>query len=240
MKVFVINLDKNYDRMSFMDSQLKELGIGYERVPAVYGKTMSQEEVERDFSRTRSLWAQRRRLSLSEIGCSLSHVKIYSAMIQKNIPVAFVLEDDVVLDSRLQDVISEIESFLSMSKPQVVMLSNHGGNDEYKTGIERVHFCTCSDGYVVNLPAAHLIYKANYPVLTVSDKWDRWEKHFGIETYRAYPSTIRQDNDRFASDMWPKRTPEEIKAIKRKAILMRPLKLVYIMLDRLCFWITGR
>lgn len=240
MKIFVVNLDKNTDRMEFMDGQLNRLGLQYERIPAVYGKTMSSAELGQMFSRTRSLWAQRRRLSLSEIGCSLSHVKIYRTMIQENIPVALVLEDDVVLDSRLQDVLSGIESFISMSKPQVVMLSDHGRDDDHKTGIERAHFCICTDGYVVNLPAAQLIYMANYPVLTVADKWDRWEKRSGLETYRAYPVTVRQDNEHFASDMWPKRTPEEIKAIKRKAILMRPLKLVYIMLDRLCFWFTGR
>ena len=240
MKTFVVNLDKNHDRMEFMKDQLARLGIVYDRVPAVYGKMMSPEELECDFARTRSLWAQRRRLSLSEIGCSLSHIKIYRAMIEGNIPVALVLEDDVVLDSRLQEVVSKIESFISPSQPQIVMLSHLGGHDENKVGVERVHSCTCTDGYVVNLPAAQLIYKANYPVLTVADKWDRWERLFGLETYRAYPLTVRQDNDMFTSEMWSKRSPEDIRAIRRKAVLRRPLKLVYIILDRLCFWLTGR
>lgn len=44
MRTFLINLDKDKDRLIAADTQLKRLGITYERFPAVYAKEMSKIE----------------------------------------------------------------------------------------------------------------------------------------------------------------------------------------------------
>ena len=42
MNVFLINLDKETERLKFTDRQLKRSGVAYERIPAVYGKLLSE------------------------------------------------------------------------------------------------------------------------------------------------------------------------------------------------------
>ena len=42
MKVYVINLDKNVERMLSMKAQLDRFGLVYERFPAIYGKQLSK------------------------------------------------------------------------------------------------------------------------------------------------------------------------------------------------------
>ena len=77
MKTFVINLAKNNDRMLIMHAQLKRLGIKYERVDALYGKDMDSESKCRAVRTFRWHCAIGRRARDSEIGCALSHYKIY-------------------------------------------------------------------------------------------------------------------------------------------------------------------
>ena len=129
MKVFVINLDKNKERMMFMDAQLKRLGIEYERVSAIYGKELSLEVRKRDFSKVRSFLASGVRLRDGEIGCALSHCKIYKEMDAKEIAVAVVLEDDVVVTDEMPNVLSQVRMFLDCEKAQVFLLSSFGENN---------------------------------------------------------------------------------------------------------------
>ena len=44
MKVYVINLGKNTERMAFVDAQLKRMSVDHERISAVDGRTLPQEE----------------------------------------------------------------------------------------------------------------------------------------------------------------------------------------------------
>ena len=47
---FIINLKKDNDRMEMMDSQMRKLGINYERVEAVYGAELTDLEFQKNCS----------------------------------------------------------------------------------------------------------------------------------------------------------------------------------------------
>ena len=203
MKTFLINLDKNADRLEYMARQLNGLGLSFERFPAVYGKALSAEERSRMFAARRSLLAMRRRMSDGEIGCALSHVGVYKKMIEQNIPAAVVLEDDVVLDERFVFALRRVEAAADPSKPQICLFSAYKqpGADVFPEEIRRVPALYCADGYLLTLAAAKLIAKINYPVTCVADDFKRWRRYFGLELYQVYPATVRQDNDSFGSDL---------------------------------------
>jgi GR25 family glycosyltransferase involved in LPS biosynthesis len=38
MKIYVINLDKDVDRLNAISRQLESFGLSWERIPAIYGK----------------------------------------------------------------------------------------------------------------------------------------------------------------------------------------------------------
>lgn len=239
MKTFLINLDKNPDRLAFMDDRLKRLNIGYERIPAVYGKSLSLEERHKQFRKFRSFFAIGRKLSDGEIGCALSHLSVYRKMIAAEIPVALILEDDVAVDAGIIDVCSFLEKTLDPSRKQVAVLSawNAESVNDGKPSLNRIGSFGCTDGYVITLAAAKEVIKLNYPVITVADSWRRWGHRGGLELFRAYPTTIAQDIVRFPTDISQNamKAPHGFKFVCWKAFRV-PEKLC----DWLAWKLTGR
>ena len=202
MKTYLINLDRNPERLDFMRGQLERLGIAFERFPAVWGKGLSDSERKSGFSRTRSFIAAGKRLSDAEIGVAMSHVGCCRRMVEGDVPYALVLEDDVVLSSGFRDALSRVEAFINPGRPQLVLLSGYGvpGAESMPEEIRAEKSAWCADAYVLTLSAAKLILKANSPVITVADSFKRWRRRFGLEIFRALPSTARQDDETFASE----------------------------------------
>lgn len=101
---YVINLDKDVERMQFMHSQLNKLSIEYERFKAILLSeyTLSESEYNED----KAIKCGGRALLPGELGCALSHAKILQMVVDKNQPFALILEDDVVLP---QDFLKKVE-----------------------------------------------------------------------------------------------------------------------------------
>ena len=214
MRAFLINLDRNPERLAFMRGQLDRLGIPFERFPAVYGRELSPEARAKGFSRVRSFIASKKRLSDAEIGVAMSHVGCCRRMVEANDRYALVLEDDVVLSDGFAETLPRVEAFLNPGRPQLVLLSGYGveGAESMPPEIRAEKSAWCADAYVLTLPAAELILKANDPVVTVADSFKRWRRSFGLELYRALPATARQDDETFKSEnqvlpksCWPMR-----------------------------------
>ena len=202
MKTYLINLDRNPERLEFMRGQLGRLGIAFERFPAVWGRGLSAEERRACFSKVRSFIAAGKRLSDAEIGVAMSHAGCCRRMVEANEQYALVLEDDVVLSDGFGAALSRVEAFVNPGRPQVVLLSGYGVKDAetLPEEIRQVKSAWCADAYVLTLPAARLILEANSPVVTVADSFKRWRRRFGLEIFRALPATARQDDTTFASE----------------------------------------
>ena len=202
MKVFLINLDRNPERLAFMRNQLDRIGIAFERFPAVYGKGLTPYARAKGFSHIRSFIASKKRLSDAEIGVAMSHVGCYRRMIESNDHYALVLEDDVALLDGFAATLTRVESFLNPERPQLVVLSGYGvdGAETMAQEIRAEKSAWCADAYILTLPAAKLILNANDPVVTVADSFKRWHRRFGLELYRALPTTARQDDKTFKSE----------------------------------------
>ena len=209
MKTFVINLDKDPERMSSMGEQLHRLEIDYERVAGVYAKAMTAEERNKYVNRFRWWCAVGRPVMPAEIGCALSHKQIYERMIREDIPFACIFEDDVLLAEELPAQLKMIEEWITVGKPEVVMLSNHTGMDFNKVGqkvfagaagqIFRTKTGMCTDGYCITKDAARKLLQQNFPIIVPCDNWWRWVANGVIELYHAAPSTVAQDQDQFGS-----------------------------------------
>jgi GR25 family glycosyltransferase involved in LPS biosynthesis len=86
MKVYVINLDSESERMKTVHDHLEACGLGhYERVSAVKGGT--KEENISDFALNMC--------SNGAMGCSASHRKIWKEVIDQDLDMVMILEDDV-------------------------------------------------------------------------------------------------------------------------------------------------
>lgn len=106
--VFVINLDKDTERMQFMHEQLTSLNIQFKREVAVLGKLYqpTPEEYDENLAVAKGGHA----LIPGEIGCALSHSHVLQKIVSEKVPYTLVLEDDVVLPENFKDVLErEIE-----------------------------------------------------------------------------------------------------------------------------------
>lgn len=103
-KVFVINLDKDVDRMRNIKEQLDTQGIPFKRFAAVNGAELSESNHLTDFCNTACTHGIK--------GCALSHRAIWKEMVQQNYAYALILEDDAVLEpdfaAKFQEVWSEV------------------------------------------------------------------------------------------------------------------------------------
>ena len=201
MVAFLINLDKNPERLAAADAQLRGLGVDYERFPAVYGKALSREERRRKVRRFRSWCAMGRRLMDGEIGCALSHCGVYQEIVRRGLPCAAVLEDDCKLSPVLPEALREVEEWVDPTRPQVVLLTHHQGEAAPPANggghILEVRGEMFTEGYVVTLAGARALLAANFPLITVADAWGRWVRQGDIRLYKRLPPAITQDWERF-------------------------------------------
>ena len=104
-RVFVINLDSSTERLTHMHATLSRLGLTYERIPAIEGTKLSQDEIKNRYS---SFWFQLfhgREMSPGELGCALSHKLAYRRIVEDQLDWGLVLEDDVLLDDSLLELL---------------------------------------------------------------------------------------------------------------------------------------
>ena len=123
MKIFVINLEKDIERRNSIQSQLDKLNVSFEFVSGIYGKDLTDSELSMSYDNFKSKRTQSRSLTRSEIGCALSHIKTYKEIIDKNIELALILEDDVVIPDNLLQVLLKVEKMIGVNIPQVTLLS---------------------------------------------------------------------------------------------------------------------
>tara|TARA_B100001121_G_C18519989_1_gene540854 strand:- start:97 stop:846 length:750 start_codon:yes stop_codon:yes gene_type:complete len=91
-KTFVINLDSRKDRLKSIDKDLKKIKLEYERFPACDGKKL--DKYSNDISK---YFDKNNKLTPGQIGCSLSHIKIWEKAIKDNNKYTLVLEDDAII-----------------------------------------------------------------------------------------------------------------------------------------------
>jgi glycosyl transferase family 25 len=92
--IYVINLDRDAERLASIRANLGALGLGFERLPAVMGKDLPDWEKLVDLA----AYAWRNRMDTpraGEVGCYLSHLKAMETFLQTDAPWCVILEDDV-------------------------------------------------------------------------------------------------------------------------------------------------
>lgn len=102
---FVINLDKDTDRLAFMDGQLSKQNIKYRRQSGVYGKTCKP--TLREYDEAKAIKKGGRALLPGEVGCALSHVAVLKKIVNDGMQYALVLEDDVLLPENFKEILEK-------------------------------------------------------------------------------------------------------------------------------------
>uniref|UniRef100_A0AC34GYM6 Uncharacterized protein n=1 Tax=Panagrolaimus sp. ES5 TaxID=591445 RepID=A0AC34GYM6_9BILA len=112
--IYVINLKRRPERLQKMDLIMKLLGIKYQVFEAVDGKALTNEDLSilRFMQEYEDPFAKRP-MTMGEVGCFLSHYKIWEDMVKQNYQNVIIFEDDIkfavnstnVLNSVMEDLI---------------------------------------------------------------------------------------------------------------------------------------
>ena len=97
--VFLINLDRRPDRLALMISEFANVGVKFNRVPAVDAKSPCEHLGK---------WHSDPRVAVGQatLCCMLSHLSVFRRIIADDIPLAMVAEDDVELAPDLLRLLS--------------------------------------------------------------------------------------------------------------------------------------
>ena len=110
-EVYMINLKRRPERKIKMEATMKELGLDFKYFEAVDGKTLT-DEILIDMGITLlpeySDPYHKRRMTMGEIGCFLSHFKIWQQMVEQNLPEVLILEDDIRFEPYFMERADEI------------------------------------------------------------------------------------------------------------------------------------
>lgn len=134
--VLVISLTRSAERREHMARQLGDLGLLWEFVDGVDGSALAREEL-RSAAGAAALEvrpALGRRLTPGEIGCALSHQRCYRRILEKELRMAFVLEDDVDVPPAFVEVAEAILRF----PPgwELVLFAHHSARNGTSKGAE--------------------------------------------------------------------------------------------------------
>jgi len=181
MKVYVINLESAHERLAFMTKQLGEAGVAFERFPAVDGRALSEEELRQLGAPLLQRLFMGRKLLSGEIGCALSHMRIWEKIIKEGDELACILEDDVTLLEGFTKQLAFVEKTLDVRENAVCVLwaGEQGGESR------------C--GYVITRRAAEFLLACLTPIVMPCDNWCTW-RTFGLKTLACSPRSIEHLN----------------------------------------------
>jgi glycosyl transferase, family 25 len=126
LPVFIINLKKDTGKKEYTKNLCNKYGIYPEFIEAIDGKLLNKDAIKKIYSNKKSIAEIGRKLSLSEIGCALSHKKVYGKIIDENIEAALILEDDIEFNNDLIKLMNLRNDF--PIKWELILFGHHTGN----------------------------------------------------------------------------------------------------------------
>jgi GR25 family glycosyltransferase involved in LPS biosynthesis len=222
IKIFVISLPLSKERQEAMSMQINSLGLQFEFIYGVNGKTLAENELAKIYDDNKAIKYLKRSMARGEIGCAQSHKLIYKKMIEENIDRAIVLEDDVQPKEDFIAIINTLRNIvidnyiIKLDRPctgkeskdlfytpwrQIKLIS------EYKivNPLSSV-FSTCA--YYIDKVAARTMLKISPKIFLTADCWDYFRRFVKlrilnkdvVDIPELFASIIDQDRKAFLKE----------------------------------------
>ena len=200
---YVINMEQDVGRKENIIRQLDVLGMSYTIFNAVNGKTLNAEEIAQHYDRENAV-RELRELVPGEIGCALSHLGVYKKIVEKDLPVALVLEDDANLLPEsldfppLLDVLQKLKTRFNCNDPVVVLLS-HVRRYRKHSLISLVGKLELADtygetfmayAYFITNSAARRLLENTYPIRMPCDQWHTFQECGYVQVKAVVPYCV--------------------------------------------------
>ncbi|MEY3853210.1 MAG: hypothetical protein RI910_2190 [Verrucomicrobiota bacterium] len=194
--IYVINLDRDVERMASLAGSLNGLGLGYVRVPAVLGKDVPEWEKLVD---PRAYGARNRNPMprAGEVGCYLSHLKAMEVFLATDASWCVILEDDVEVKPECVEVLAALGRRDDWDL--VKLFCFHSGMPVRKRALTQSHHLvvhltrtTSSAAYALNRRAAETLLRSMRPISEqVDHALERpWETGLRVRGVRPLPVVL--------------------------------------------------
>ena len=121
-KIFVINLNESTERLERLKSEFERIGLDFERIPAVDGRKLSENQILKHYSPELNRKKYFVPLSKTEMGVYMSHLKACEKIISDNLDFGIILEDDIVLKDGFQ-IVPQVLSSLKYKWDYIKLIS---------------------------------------------------------------------------------------------------------------------
>jgi len=203
--IWVVNLARSPERRRFMQEQFASLDLSYRIINATDGKQLSREELQK-YSKTHALKVKRRELSTGEIGCALTHAKIYRQMLDENLEEVLILEDDIVLTRDLLHVLLQRRKFppeweavnFANTWAKAIPLGEPVCKDYRVCRFRGI--ANRTSAYLLNRQGAKKLIEHVYPIRLPADDFVGFTHITGLHLYGITPSVVALAD--FESDIW--------------------------------------
>ena len=189
--IFLINLDRNKDRLEILSKRAKKLNLNITRFNAYDGSTINPNVLIH-----KKLLTPNHFLRKGQIGCALSHYAVWQKI---NTDIALVLEDDVIIPDDFSQKLKNILQHLPQ-KWDLVFLGgcNIKGKKINQLFIKPTHnynrYNLCLHAYLVNKKSIKRLNKHTIPLYRPIDSQLR-DKFNKLNVYYVYPNIISQNKE---------------------------------------------
>lgn len=114
--IWIINLDKNQERMKIIQNNMDSLGISFNRFSAIYGKdNLSNPKITN--------LCKYLLCNPGIIGCGLSHRKLWEKLANSDQDAYFIIEDDVLLTKETINILKKIPPYIEKYNIDILSLN---------------------------------------------------------------------------------------------------------------------
>lgn len=217
-EAFVINLDRNPERLVFMRAQFHALGLDFTRVHAVDGVAATD--------RSGFQVAAYAPLSAGEIGCFESHRKAWQMIVDRDLPCGMVFEDDVAIAAELgalkfdDEVLQSADVIKIDTHPRASLL----GALERELPVPGRKICrllgseNSASGYVVTRHGAKRLLKMSENYVQPLDLFlfhDDYRAFIGNKIWKLIPAAVTQVKFSESGDKFHEEFRDGIQARRR-------------------------
>ncbi|EDO43389.1 predicted protein [Nematostella vectensis] len=252
-EIYMINLKRRPLRRRRMMASLAELGIQAKPVDAVDGKALTDAEVKALGIKMLPGYYDpygKRPLTMGEIGCFLSHYKIWKEMIEKGLERVLILEDDVRFEPdfrrKLLAMIADANQLESKYNWDMIYVGRRRmkteliGHVEGSQYINWVNYTWWTLGYMIKLEGARKLVSAKpltkmmaidefLPIMYDKHPNAEWSAHFSprnlvamtAEPLLLYPTHYIGDKGYFSDTETAAFVPEEIPTLTSWSLAKR-------------------
>jgi glycosyl transferase family 25 len=164
-KIFIINLDKDIERLNNSYKQLNRYNINnYERYPAIYAAEANKYELNTYTTTIGKIIA-----SKTMIGCGISHINIWKKIVKEKINTCLIVEDDFILVDDFSNKFNTIINKAPKEYDMLFLTSDQMHNHSIKMRdineyFYKQIFISQTVGYIITLKGAEKILKYIYKV----------------------------------------------------------------------------